>query len=84
MKPSIFGWSSTTTFIAVPLLGDHLRRAIQVKIRTSAAITHTALVGSSDATNSPAENAIGIEQLLHRLMILTSLYLTQISKKCYS
>jgi len=43
-----------------------------VKIRTIAAITHTALVGRIDATINPAPNAIGTPQLLHRFMIITS------------
>ena len=64
--------------------GDHSRRAIQVTISTIAAITHTALVGSSDATSSPAEKAIGKLQLLHCLMIITSFHLTQIIAECYS
>lgn len=58
-------------------------RAIQVTISTIAAITHTAFVGNIDATISPAEKAIGTPQLLHRLMIFTSLHTTRKVKKCY-
>lgn len=43
----------------------------QVKIRTRAAITHTALVGRIAATISPAPNAIGVIQDLHLLIIIT-------------
>ncbi len=56
---------------------------IQVMISTIAAITHTAFVGKIDATINPAENAIGTLQLLHFLIIITSLYTTQYSLKCY-
>ncbi len=45
-----------------------------MKIKTSAAITHTALVGRMDATISPAPNAIGVIQDLH-LLILITLYI---------
>ena len=60
------------------------RRAIHVMIRTTAAMMHTAFAGSSDATRSPAENAIGKLQFLHLCMIITSLHITQVTFKCYS
>ena len=53
-------------------------------IRTIAATTHTAFAGKSDATSSPAENAIGTLQFLHFCMIITSLHTTQTMIKCYS
>lgn len=43
----------------------------QVKIRTRAAITHTAFAGSSAAVIRPAPNAIGAKQDLHLLIIIT-------------
>jgi len=43
----------------------------QVKIKTSAAITHTAFVGRHAAVISPAPNAIGAKQDLHLLIIIT-------------
>lgn len=66
------------------LFRRYRRRVMQVMIRTIAAITHTAFVGRIDATINPAEKAIGVEQLLHLLMIITSVHSTPRSKKCYS
>lgn len=43
----------------------------QVKMRTIAAITHTAFVGRIAAVISPAPNAIGAIQDLHLLMFIT-------------
>lgn len=43
----------------------------QVKMRTSAAITHTAFVGRIAAVISPAPNATGAIQDLHLLMFIT-------------
>ena len=43
----------------------------QVKMRTTAAITHTAFVGRIAAVISPAPNAIGAIQDLHLLMFIT-------------
>lgn len=43
-----------------------------VMMSTSAAITHTALVGSIDATISPAPNASGIRHDLHMVILITS------------
>lgn len=43
----------------------------QVKIKTSAAITHTAFAGRIAAAISPAPNAIGVIQDLHLLIIIT-------------
>ena len=63
---------------------DQRRRAIQVMIRTTAAITHTAFAGNNDATSNPAENAIGTLHPLHLSMIITSLHSTQTEIKCYS
>ena len=62
---------------------DQRRRAIQVMIRTTAAIMHTALAGNNDATSSPAENAIGTLQPLHLCMMITSLHITRARSKCY-
>ena len=76
MNDSTFGWSSTTTFIAYLLI---LR---QVKMSTSAAITHTAFVGSTAAVISPAPNAITVPQLLHRLITITSVYTTPRGAEC--
>ena len=59
------------------------RCAIQVTIRTTAAITHTAFAGKSAAVSNPAAKAIGTLQLLHLLMIITSLYTTPRLQKCY-
>lgn len=53
----------------------YLLTLIQVMISTTAAITHTALVGRTEATISPAENVIAPLQRLHRFMIITSLIL---------
>lgn len=49
----------------------------QVMIRTSAAITQTALVGRHAAVISPAPNAIGAAQDLHLLIFIT-LYILRI------
>lgn len=43
----------------------------QVKIRTSAAMTHTAFAGSIAAAISPAAKAIGVIQDLHLLIFIT-------------
>lgn len=63
---------------------SYRRRAIQVIIRTTAAMIQTAFAGNSDATSNPAENAIGTLQPLHLCMIITSLHITQVTIKCYS
>lgn len=49
----------------------------QVKMRTSAAITHTAFVGRIAAVIKPAPKAIGTAQDLHFLIFIT-LYILRI------
>ena len=51
----------------------------QVKIRTRAAITHTAFVGRIAAVISPAPNAIGARHDLHLLIIITLYILRRIA-----
>ena len=59
---------------------SYLLTLTQVKIRTIAAITHTALTGRHDATINPAPNAIAVEQLLQRFMIITLYILLSVKK----
>lgn len=87
-KEAQYLWMIEYDYLHHCLLIDHAalyrRRAIQVMINTIAAMIHTALAGNSDATSSPAENAIGTLQFLHLCMIITSLHITQSGVKCYS
>lgn len=61
-------------------LHTYLLSLRQVMIRTRAAMTHTALVGSIAATMSPDPKAMGPRQLLHLLIVIT-LYILLIEKE---
>ena len=52
-------------------LHSYLLTLRQVQTSTTAAITHTALVGSSAAVISPAAKAIEAVHRLHRLIFIT-------------
>ena len=61
-------------------LHSYLLIETQVMMRTSAAITHTALVGRIEATINPAPKAIGAAQLLQRFIDIT-LYILRKGQK---